>query len=74
MKETIIEKIKRRQYAPCYPHFDGIVSLRDVIDNISDPDFIKTHSFKPFLHFDKKTKIILFLFSSYLRSEMSVLF
>ena len=37
-----------------YKHFDRKVAIKDVIDDISNPDYIIKHSFKPFIHFTKK--------------------
>lgn len=34
-----------------YPHFDNIVAMKDVIDEVSDPQYVEKHSFKPLLRF-----------------------
>ena len=39
-----------------YKHFDCKVAIKDVIDKVSDPRYISTHAFKPFLHFEKEMK------------------
>ena len=43
--------IEQKQSVQYYPHFDHIVALKDVIDDISNPKYIVKHSFKPLIRF-----------------------
>ena len=54
MDQSIKDWAEKHSIYLSYKHFDCKVSIKDVIETISDPSYIVKHSFKPFLHFVKE--------------------
>ena len=48
--------LEKNSYCASYTHFDYKISLKDIIDDVKNPDWICKHAFKPFVHFEKVTK------------------
>lgn len=48
------EWIEKNSQCASYTHFDYKISLKDIINEIVDPQRICRHAFKPFIHFQKE--------------------
>ena len=48
--------LEKNKDCASYDHFDYKVSLSSVINDISNPEKVSKHSFKPFIHFIKRYK------------------
>ncbi len=50
MDDKIIEWAEKSSIYMKYKHFDSRIAIKDVIDTVSNPEYIKKHAFMPFLH------------------------
>ena len=46
--------LEKNSYCASYTHFDYKISLKDIIEDVKNPNWISTHAFKPFIRFQKE--------------------